>query len=730
MRRRRRVPVQLQMTQTECGAAVLAMVLSFYGRATTVAGLRTSLSAGRDGLTAQTIAEQARAEGMRVKAFSLEPERFAGVPLPAIVHWSFNHFVVVERWSTRRVHVVDPATGRRRLTAREFDEGFTGVVLTLEPGVHFETRVPVPRNAWRMYLSALVRTPGARPLLAQVVVASVVLQALGLALPALTAVVVDDIVPLRRTGLLSLLALGAAILVIAQFVTMALRSALLIHLQRRLDARLLPAFFEHLLALPFRFFAQRGSGDLLLRLGSNAMIRELLTSGALSAVLDGTLILAYLAVLGTRDVAFAGLALAVGTAQVALVLVTRRPVQRQAQRHLMAQASSQSFLHEALAGIATLKAAGAEDLVLDRWSDLFTDELDVGARRASLSAGVESARTALRVLAPLALLWLGAHRVLDGSLTLGEMFALTALALSLLTALASLTASAQQLQLVGAYLERLDDVLAAPSEQERSGARPRPRLAGGVELREVSFRYDPSGPWVLRNVSLRIEPGQKVAMVGTSGSGKSTLGSLLLGLYAPTTGDVLLDGTPIADLDLPWVRRQCGTVLQDTFLFNDSIRRNIAFTDPMLTLAEVREAATLAAIHDEIVRMPLGYETPVSEGGAGISGGQRQRIAIARALARRPAILLLDEATSNLDVASERRVDTNLGALGCTRVVIAHRLSTIRNADVIFVLDNGRLAEQGSHEELVAHGGIYAQLVLGQDVGGPAALAEPADAAR
>ncbi len=322
--------------------------------------------------------------------------------------------------------------------------------------------------------------------------------------------------------------------------------------------------------------------------------------------------------------------------------------------------------------------------------------------------------TALRTFSPLILLWVGASRVLDGSMSLGTMLALNVLAISFLTPLSSLVSNGQQLQLVGAYFDRLTDVLEAEPEQDLQVVRHAPELSGRIELKHVSFRYDLDAPIVLRDISFTIEPGQKIALVGRTASGKSTLARLLLGLYTPTEGEILYDGIPLGGLNYRTLRSQLGVVLQESFLFSGSIRQNIAFNDPGLSLEQVREAARLAAIHREILRMPMGYETEVAEGGNGLSGGQRQRLSIARALAHKPTILLLDEATSHLDVVTEGLVDQNLSSLSCTRIVIAHRLSTIRNADLILVLDEGVVVERGSHGELLARGGHYSALVQSQ----------------
>ncbi len=710
--RRRRVPVTLQLSAVECGAACLTMILEYYGRKTSIGECRDCAGAGRDGVTAQTIAKVARTYGLRVKAYSLEPKDFPYVRLPAIAHWNFNHFVIVERWSPKQVEIIDPAAGRRRLSAEEFDASFTGVVLTFEPGVHFERRrTSAQRSLYRYLLAYVLHTPG---LLIQILAVSLVLQILGLALPVFTKVLVDQILPFQIVNVMPILGIGLVILILTQVVTGYLRAALLIFLQARIDVQLMLGFFEHLLALPLRFFEQRASGDLLTRIGSNLLMRETLTNQAMAAVIDGTLVLGYLALLLSQDLFFGGLVLSVCLFQVATLLSTRHRVHNLMQRDLAAGAESQSYLVEALTGVATLKASGAEDRVLDHWSNLFFNQTNISLQRSHLAAIVDTAMTALRTFSPLVLLWFGALRVLDGTMSLGTMLALNALAAAVLTPLASLVVNGQRLQLVGAYFERLADVLEAEPEQDLAGVQPAPPLKGRVELTHVNFRYAPNAPVVLRDISVTIEPGQKVAIVGRTGSGKSTLVKLLLGLYAPTEGDILYDGRSLQGLNRRTLRSQVGVVLQELFLFSGSIRQNIAFNDPSLSLEQVMEAARLAAIEEEILQMPMGYETLIAEGGGGLSGGQRQRLALARAIAQKPAILVLDEATSHLDVVTESLVDRNLSHLACTRIMIAHRLSTIRNADVILVLDDGTIVERGSHEELLARSGYYTALVHNQ----------------
>ncbi len=690
--------------------ACLGMVLGYYGKDVGREEMRMIMGAGRDGTTARDILNAARHFKLRGRGVRLEVSGMKHLARASILHWEFKHFVVFDKVVRGGVEILDPGVGRRRIPLAEFSQSFTGVALALEPGEGFRA-TEVQSKKRGSYLVDLLYTSGEW---GRILAMSLFLQTLPIALPLLTSTVVDRVVPRGDRHMLLILGVGLGAVTFFNLLSSLIRSHLLLHLRTLADARLSLDFLEHLISLPYAFFQGRSIGDLLMRLNSNVVMRQVLTSGVLSALLDGTMLLGYFGILFYMNRNLAALVLVLASFQILVFLVTRRRRREINMTSLLRQSKAQSYQVEIFAGIETLKAMGAEGRAQEQWANLFVQMLNASLVEGRLAAAVEAVNATLRMASPLLVLGFGALAVLDGEITLGTMLALNTFAVGVFTPVANLVATGVQLQLLGGYMERVDDVRETPLEQDIDRARIAPKLTGRIELDHVSFRYSPLQPLVLDDVSIRIEPGQLVALVGRTGSGKSTLASLLLGLYIPTTGRILYDNGNLVDLELRSVRRQLGIVTQAAYIFGTTIRGNITLSDPDVPHEDVEEAAKLAQVHEDIVAMPMGYDTPLLDGGNSLSGGQRQRISLARALLRKPSILLLDEATSALDAITERKVHDALAALRCTRIVIAHRLSTIMHADRILVVHGGRIVEHGTHDELVVKGGMYKSLVASQ----------------
>lgn len=705
----RRLPHVQPLTMADCGAACLTSLLRYHGRHVRLQEVNDACG-GREGTSALKLIEAARQFGLRGRAISIDLHAIGLLARGTILFWGFNHFVLFERSSRHSVDIVDPQFGRRRVPLEEFRRAFTGVAIHFEKMDRFSPGRQLPTKPW----GYLRRILDHRDILARVIATSALLQVFGLGLPLLTGVVVDRVVPMGDLGLLQVLALGCGIAAALYCLTSLIRSYLILHLRTLLDSQLTLEFLGHMVRLPYSFFQNRPAGDLMLRLNSNTTVREILTSSMLSGALDGTLVSSYLIALFVANRAMAMLVLSLGVLRVGILLLSKGRVRELMSEMLVKQSATHSYEVQLFAGIETLKASGSEVYAVEKCSHLFVDALNTGLVQGRLSAKVQAASDCLAYLAPVTILVCGALLVADNELSLGTMLSLSALGMGFLGPLASLIGTAGRLQELRSYRERLDDVLEESEEGEGSRPVRSFRLKGEIVLEGVTFRHGPELAPVVADVSLRIMPGKRVAIVGRSGAGKSTLARLLMALYVPSSGRVCYDGTDLRMMDLRTLRSQIGAVLQHTFLFNGSIRENIALGDPEATLEDIVHAAKLAQIHEAVMAMPMQYETLVKGGGSSLSGGERQRIALARALVHRPAVLVLDEPTSEVDTENEGRIQASLATLCCTQIIIAHRLSTIRSADEIIVLERGRIVEKGTHNDLILQGGAYAELLSGQ----------------
>ncbi len=700
---RAKTPTLIQMEAAECGAVALGIILAYHGKYVSLEELRIACGVSRDGSTASAIVKAARHYGLETHGYRKEPRSLLALPLPAMVFWNFNHFVVLEGFGKNSVYINDPRSGPRRITMAEFDASFTGIVLTFEQTANF-----VRTGQRQTLLRALsYRLRGSEIGLVYVVFVSLLLIMPGLLLPTAARILIDDILinqTMERLG--GVLMMMGVLAGLGGLLTWLQLSSLL-RLEMKMMTSMSANFFWHLLRLPIEFFWQRAAGELTNRVELNNWVVRLLTGEVATAVFGLVLVALYGAALWFLD---AGLALIVFAGALinlmALQIVSRR--RRDAQHELLQEtARLTGMTTSGIYIIETLKASGAENSFFARWAGQHALLLTAQQRAARLSLAFWSVPLVVTFLINNMVLLVGSLRVLDQPLTIGLLVVFQGWMVSFLSPINALMGFGTRLQEAQAQLARLDDVLRYPvrttPDTPQIGA-----LSGQITLENVTFGYNRLESPFIADLNLTIISGQRVALVGRSGSGKSTLARLIAGLYTPWEGRVTFDDVTFPAGVIP---PSLAMVEQDIVLLEGSARDNLTLWDKTITPAMLESAAHDACIHDDLMKRAGGYDCYIAENGSNFSGGQRQRLELARALATEPSILILDEATSALDALTEQRVLTNLQRRGCTCFVIAHRLSTIRHCDLILVLADGKIIEQGKHEPLLAAGGEYARLV-------------------
>lgn len=707
-------PFIQQQSSSDCGVACLAMIAQYWGKRFPLYFLRNLAGVGRVGASLKGLTTAAENLGFHTRPVRASLSRLASLTNPWIAHWQGDHYVVVYRVSRTRILIADPALGKRSLSHRDFQMGWTGYALLLDPTDQLEVTEPEKASLKRFWG---VLWPH-RSVLLQIIVASLLLQVFGLVTPLFTQVILDRVVVQKSLVTLHVFAIGLLLFSIWRVGLVAVRQYLLDYFSNRLDLTLISGFISHTLMLPLKFFELRQVGDIITRVQENQKIQLFLTRQAVSTWLDALMIFVYLGLMVYYNWKLTLLVLAIIPPIVILTLVAT-PLMRRISREIFNQeAAENSSLVELLAGVATVKTAAAERDLRWRWEELLTRTLNTQFRGQKLANGLTAASGLINSFGSTLLLWYGATLVIQEQLTIGQFVAFNMLIGNVIAPIMALVGLWYEFQEVVISVERLDDVFSTrPEESPQKPMLVLPRLRGSVRFENVTFRYNQEEDRnTLQNISFEVNAGQTIAIVGRSGSGKSTLVNLLQGLYHPNGGRIWMDEHDIRHVSPQSLRSQLGVVPQECFLFSGTILENITLYRAEYSLDQVIKVAKLAEAHAFIQDLPLGYNTKVGERGSTLSGGQRQRIAIARALLGNPQILILDEATSSLDTESERRFQENLARISRdhTAFIIAHRLSTVRHADCIFVLEQGILAEHGTHDRLVALRGLYYHLAQQQ----------------
>jgi len=713
-----KTPTLIQMEAVECGAACLGIVLGYFGRFEPLDVLRDACGVSRDGSKASNMLKAARGFGLDAKGFRLEPLELQDLPLPVIIFWNFNHFLVLEGTRGDRFFLNDPAKGPRTVGHGEFDDSFTGIALQFQKGPDFKPGGRKP-SIWPFLKQ---RMAPCRTALVFTMLCSLLMVIPGLVIPTFSQIFIDHVVGDGLSGWFKPILVAMVAAAVIQAALYYVQKLYLLRMETKLAIEGTSVFIRRILRLPVSFFFQRQAGDLTSRSGLGDKAAKVLAGEVAPNLMNLVMLVFYLAVMIRYDWILSGVAVGMaGLNMLALRLVSRRRKDlSQKMLHERNKLIGQSMIGLQL--IETLKASGGESDFFARWA---------GYQAKNINASQEFSRTnqILSAIPPLlaavnsaCILGIGGFRIVEGDLTVGQLVAFQFLVGMFTMPVMRLVNMGSLLQNLTADIHQIDDVMryhpdgmaSDPARLEEVPEDKPLKLAGRFSMKGVAFGYSSLEPPLITDFDLDLAPGARVALVGSSGSGKSTIAKVAGGLYPPWEGSVFLDGIPMGQLHRDTFTRSVATVDQEVFLFDGTVRENLTMWDDTIPEADILRAARDARIHDDIMRRPGGLDGRVEEGGRNFSGGQCQRLEIARALVRKPSILILDEATSALDPQTEKAVDKAIRRRGCTCIMIAHRLSTIRDADEIIVLKNGQVVQRGTHEELKGTGGPYADLINAQ----------------
>lgn len=683
--------VVLQSEAAECGLASLTMISNSYGQFHNLQELRHKFSFSLKGAKLNQLIHIAQQLGFQTRALRLDMEDLGNLKLPCILHWDLNHFVVLAKVKGGKATILDPAIGKRTIPLSEVSDHFTGVALELTPGNDFKPRKASPSVSIRQLTGSI---SGLWRALAQILLLSIALQVFVVLGPFFMQWVVDQVLVSADKNLLTVLGLGFGLALLLQIAIGLLRGWSVVYLSSRLGLQWMGNVFAHALRLPLDFFEKRHLGDITSRMGSVQAIQRTLTTSFVEALIDGLMAIVTLALMLVYSWKLALVTLLAVALYFGIRLIAYRPLRDGTEQQLVASAKQQTHLLESLRGMQSVKVAGTEGQRRSSYDNLMVDTVNHEIRLARMGLGFNSASQLVFGVERIAVIWIGALLTLSNVFSVGMLIAYLAYKDQFAGRMAGLIDKFIEFRMLRLHGERLADIVLTEPED----ADIRPELEAPVDTRieveNLGFRYADGEPWVLKDCSLTIAPGESVAIVGASGCGKTTLVKLLLGLLKPNEGSIRIGGLDIQKVGPRNIRKIVGAVMQDDQLFGGSIADNISFFDPEMDQAKVERAAKMAAIHDEIAAMPMGYHSLIGDMGSSLSGGQKQRVILARALYREPKLLFLDEATSHLDVTNEHLVNEAVKQLAVTKVIVAHRPETIASADRVLVVHGGRIAQE------------------------------------
>lgn len=704
-----KTPTVLQMEAVECGAASLAILMSYYGLIKSLEELRISCGISRDGSKASNLVKAARTYGFEAKGLTREPDALRKMMFPLIIFWNFNHFMVLEGFKNGKVYVNDPASGPKILTEEEFDQSFTGIVLDVKPGQNFK-----PGGSKPSMLAALYRRAAHSKLaFIYLFIVGLGLVIPGLLTPIFTKIFVDEYLVGKLDSWVKPLLLGMFITFILRGLLTWLKQYYLMRFESKLSVAESGKFLWHVLHLPVVFYNQRSAGDISSRVTINDRVAKIISRDLVSAVLDIAMVIFYAILMLFYDVFLTIIGIITGILNIVVLKVVSRSRKDASQKLRMDAGKMLGTSMNGLILIETLKASGGESDFFSQWSGYQAKMINAIQEMGGSSIALAILPSMLTAFNTVLILSFGGMRVMDGFLTMGALVAFQSLMQSFLTPVNNLVNLGGKLQELTGDMNRLDDVLKYKKEIEKNYDKEinENKLNGYLELKNITFGYSQLEKPLIKNFNLKMKPGSRIALIGSSGCGKSTVAKLVMGLYAPWEGEILFDDKSRSEINPYLMVNSLSMVDQEISMFEGTIRDNLTMWDSTVPNVDLIQAAKDACIHEMISARHLAYDSKVDEGGKNFSGGQRQRLEIARALVLNPRIVVFDEATSALDPVTEMIIDENLRRRGCTCLIIAHRLSTIRDCDEIIVLHKGEVVQRGTHDELKDKQGLYAELI-------------------